>query len=215
MVEKLWDYLTNSANQTFGKLALIIFGIAALLSVDYFFRFSDSYIAEKKIEQIGKIQEIIKQDSLRVESKNELIRIENQVIARQGFWDFLTSLIQSTTSSPKQKITAPIATKPIIKDHLSKTPQISLFWHIVSSSWPFILLIMIVPFTPFVPSGQDKITFTAVIAIEIVFILLSAFYSFILRFIPIFENTFWNYALNAISIPLLILLLSSFVAKKT
>lgn len=217
MFDKLWDFFIDSKHKFSKKFLMSFLVISGLLSVDYFFRFSDSYIAEKKIEQLAKIHDIIKQDSLRTETKLELIRIEKEVIKRQGFWSSLsdlTSFIQITISSPKQIITTPTATKPITKEFKNEIiPKRDVFWHIVSSCWIFILLMLILPITPFYDK-TNNITFSAVLILEVFMVIICGFYSFLLALIPIFEQPFWNYVINILSLPIFILFVGIIAKRK-
>ena len=212
MFDKFWDFFIDSKHKFSKKFLMSFLVIILLLSVDYFFRFSDSYIAGKKIEQLGKIHEITKQDTLRTESINELIRIEKEIIRRQGFWSSLsdlTSFIQGTISSPRQITTMSIATKPTIKEVKEKTgPQRDVFWHVLSSCWIFILFIFIMPFIPLFDK-TSSLTFGPVLIMELIMVGLCGLYSFLLALIPIFDNPVWNYIINILSFPLIILLIGS------
>jgi hypothetical protein len=216
MFDKLLDFFLDSKHKFSKKFLMTFLVIVGLLAIDYFFRFSDSYIAEKKIEQLGNIQEIIKQDTLRIELKNELIRIEKEVIKRQGFWSSLsdlTSFIQRTISSPKQIITKPIATKPIKIEIKEKTiPERDVFWHIISSCWIFILIMLIIPISPFYDKANN-LTFGVAIIMEVIMIFFCGFYSYLLALVPIFEYPFWNYTINVLSFPLVILLFGAISSK--
>ena len=212
------------------KFLLTLFIVFSLLSIDYFFRFSDSYIAEKKIEQIGKIQEIVKQDSLAIEPKRELLKLQTQVIKRQGFWELLSDLISfihSTISSPNATKTSPINAKPIIKKDsiVSKDlPPIqvlglqsfesekykrSVTWHIITSCWVMILMMLILPFLLF-QKDDSRMSFGSLIASELILIIFCVLYSYILALIPVYENSLWNYIINFISLPIIIGLISLF-----
>ena len=230
MIDKVWSYLMESDHKFSKKFLLTLFIVFSLLSIDYFFRFSDSYIAEKKIEQIGKIQEIVKQDSLAIEPKRELLKLQTQVIKRQGFWELLSDLISfihSTISSPNATKTSPINAKPIIKKDsiVSKDlPPIqvlglqsfesekykrSVTWHIITSCWVMILMMLILPFSLF-QKDESGMSFGSLLASELILIILCVIYSYILALIPVYENSLWNYIINFISLPIIIGLISLF-----
>jgi hypothetical protein len=220
MFDKVFSFLIDSDQKSYKKYGLAIIIIFGLLLTDYFFRFSDSYIAEKKIEQIGKIQEIIKQDSLNVETKNELLKLQTQVIKRQVFWESLLDLISffhSTISSPNAIKTIPIHTNPIIKkDSISKNmPPIqvlgstssdgekykrSFAWHVLTSCWMVIFLMLVMPVLIF-QKNHNHITISALIANEILLIIVIIGYSFLLALMPVYENPLLNYIINFFSMP--------------
>ena len=217
MFDKVWDFLVDGKHKFSKKFLLAFFAFLSLLAIDYFFRFSDSYIAEKKIEQLGKIEEILKQDSISTQSKNELLRIEKQVINRQGFWDLssdLISLIQITINSPKQIIKTPIATKPIDNKNL-KIVEIkierSVFWHILTSCWYLIAFMVVFPFAIISQKTENKTVM--IITVEIIFAALIALVSYLFALIPVLNNPIYNYMLN-LAIPILLLLLIGFFINK-
>jgi hypothetical protein len=224
MIDKAWSYFMESDHKFSKKFLHTLIIIILLLCIDYFFRFSDSYIAEKKIEQIGKIQEIMKQDSLSAEPKRELLKLQTQVIKRQGFWELssdLMSFIHSTISSPNAIKTRPINAKPI-KDSVltkdmppiqvlgsqsfdSKNYKRSVTWHVITSCWMLIILMLAMPFVLF-QKDENKISFGAFIANVLLLILLITLYSFLLALIPVYENPLLNYLINFLSMPFFLLI---------
>jgi hypothetical protein len=222
MNDKVWSFFMESDHKFSKKFLLTLFIVSSLLSIDYFFRFSDSYIAEKKIEQIGKIQEIMKQDSLSIEPRRELLKLQTQVIKRQGFWELvsdLMSFIHSTISSPNAIKTSPINAKPI-KDSIitkdmppiqvlgsqsfdSKNYKRSVTWHVITSCWIIILLILIMPVLSFQKS-EHRLSFGSLLANELGLIVFCVVYSYLLALIPVYGNPLWNYLINFISFPIVL-----------
>ena len=146
MFDKFWAYFIES-DHSYAKRFLMFCGIVtSILCADYFFRFSDSYITEKKLDQISKIQEILKTDSLRAEPKRELYRLESEILNRQGFWAFSSSCIsflRSTISSQikyiaKNKKTNPIDNSVKIVENNTR----SIYWHIITSCWFLIIYVL-------------------------------------------------------------------------
>ena len=223
MFEKAFDFFINSNHKLSKKLALTVIVVSMLVFTDYFFRFSDTYIAEKKIEQLSKINEVLKQDSISSYSKTELLRIEKQVIKRQGFWDGLSdliSLIQTTISSPKAINKIPNETIPIKidKKDVKNRPVMpkkerDVFWHIVTSCWFFILMMVIVPIAPFTKNNEmdNKISF--ILLMELILILFCGIFSYLFALIPILGNPIINYIAN-IALTVILIWAINKVAKK-
>ena len=202
MFEKIWDFFADGRHRFSKKILFSITGIVALLAVDYFFRFSDTYISDKKIEQLDKIEQLLKQDSIRIEARLELVRLEKAVIKRQGFWDFLASsisLIQHTITSPNEKIAIPIKTSPIIKDTV-KSENVavrSVFWHIISSSFVFIIvpliILVVLIFGKAKTSSDDIGTF---IGVSIGLAIATGISSFALAQLKTYNPPVINYGIN-------------------
>jgi len=121
-LNKFTDYILNSEKRFSAKFVLLASVVGGLLFADYFFRFSDSYITNTKIKQIEQIETILLKDSLGVDARKELVRMEKAVIQRRGFWDLipslasLTSLIQRTINSPNANTATNKPTKPIVRE---------------------------------------------------------------------------------------------------
>jgi len=218
MFDKVWEFLIDKNHKLSKKFIFTIGGIFMLLGVDYFFRFSDSYIAEKKIEQIAKIQEILEKDSLNNNTKLELLRIQKQVINRQNFWEELSQIavfINNTIISPKAKIRRPksdVESKQHLNDNIKKRER-SVFWHVVSSCWYILFFMVLIPFVPFSNNSnsfENPIAF--IIFCELLCIILGAFISYLFALIPVFDNPLYNYGLNLLLPPVFFLIVGAFNA---
>lgn len=191
MLEKLADFFLSKDAKFAVKFFLFALLVSSLLGVDYLFRLSDSYITKTKIEQIEKIEELIAKDTLRPEARKELIRLENEVIQRQGLWVSLgsfSSFIQSIINSQDAKIATPTNANPIVRNS---------WYHNLSSGWVFWLLIAMSPFITF-SGGITGEKLAGVLMMDFFALLCAFVLAYLFAFIPVLGHPIVNYILNAI-----------------
>ena len=207
IIEVVYTFIQDKNIRLSRKLFYFALGLVIFLGVDYSFRFSDSYITEKKIEQLEKIYKLREIHKLTSKTNIEISKIENEILRRQGFWslssDFV-SLIQQTINSPKQKNATNNNANPIEIEN-KKVKTRSTFWHIISSSWWLILLIFILPIGIITDKNQTGNKLTIFIVGEIFITILIVILSYLTALIPTFKNPMWNYVLN-MSLPLIIII---------
>ncbi|MGF7217942.1 hypothetical protein GGR92_004119 [Spirosoma lacussanchae] len=196
------DFFGSDKLKPLAKLWWALVVLLGLLGIDYFFRFSDSYITNIKIEQIEKIESVLQNKALGNEARAELIRIEQSVINRQGFWDLssdLASLIQSKINSTNAKSATKADTRPIRK--------INVFWHYATSGAFFWLFILVSPLIA-LSSGTNKEGIVGIIIFDIFCVCFALLLAYCLSFVPILWDPIVNYIINLLcnSTPFLIII---------
>lgn len=195
-LNKFTDYILNSEKRFSAKFMLLASVVGGLLFADYFFRFSDSYITNTKIKQIEQIENILLKDSLGIDAKNELVRMEKTVIMRRGFWDLipsfasLTFLIQKTINSPNANVSTNKPNKPTVRER-------DVWYHNLSSGWIFWLLIAVSPFALF-SEPQGAKTVVGILLLDFFAAICAFILSYLFAFIPVLWFPLLNYILNSI-----------------
>lgn len=201
MFDKLFSFLFESNHKFSNKFITTFFIVISFLACDYFFRFSDTYIVEKKIEQLGKINSLIKEDSLSVDLRRELINMEKDVINRKDFWESISDVIYFI----EQTINTPSRNATTITTHQEHRSERNIIWHVVTSNWIFILVMILTPFIYYDTKAFPSLSiFVGILLYEFTTLVFIALCSYLLALIPVFKYPIFNYLLNIIALPCLI-----------
>lgn len=190
-LNKIADFLLSNSYSTRKKVAYLIFGIMVLWLGDIYFGFSEGYRINQKIERLDKIEKIKRDYQLSDTVKQQLDQLELSLFSERRIYDFLPF----SESDNKSLASDSISTTHIIKTKPSAN-IIDPFWHIISSSFFFVLLAMMVPLAVF--SEFNLNTLLGALFAEVLFVLLILFYSYALALIPIISpDAIWlNYGIN-------------------
>jgi hypothetical protein len=168
-------------------------GLGLLLFVDRMFKFSDNYITSTKIEQVEKLEKLIANEGVDSTVKEQLRAIELTVLSRQTAWDYtlqrLAAFKKVIISSGFQRVDLTGTT----------TPTRSFFWHTVSASWFFVLLMIVSPFMLLVEKKYIATAFISFLMVELCLLLIVFCFSALFAQIPIIlGSTVITYILNAV-----------------
>lgn len=199
---KFTDYFLDNNKRFTDKLSLFVLIAIGFFSIDYFFRFSDSYITKNKIEQIEKIERLLAQDTIRAETKKDLVSIENEIISRKSLWtqigtyssffsfESLNSILP-TKSDTQTDINQPT------KKSIASIDTRSAFFHNLTSGWIFWLMIIITPFI-FIGNKLNGNAIIGALFMDFMCVLLAYLFAYWFAFIPIIWTPIINYILNAL-----------------
>lgn len=191
---KIFDYIVDHNQKVSMKVVLILCGISSLFFVDWLFQFSDQYVITKKLQQIEKIESLLKNERPDSTTVAALNTIEYEVETRLTPMNHLSGFFGSLG----------IKTMRLIKFSTTKqsnaNPSSSIrneFWQIITASIDAILLICI----GFYYLLFDKSQFGNSSEIFAT-VLQTAIFGFIgvliLSCIPVFSHAWYNYLLNAV-----------------
>lgn len=186
-----------------GTYTLLIFVL--VLTSDYFLGISESFITNRKIEQINKIELLIINNKVSDETKKQLIDIKNEVVNHKGLWSSFSDLdLISEYSNPIKLANKYPKTDnnnvPIVENDLV---------HRITSAWfIFMVMILIVLLTFISNSFRNSKTLLVILFIEVSLWFTALGFSYIFSLIPIIYNPAINYILNCFLCVLLILLIT-------
>ncbi|AIN75086.1 hypothetical protein SAMN02745938_1057 [Flavobacterium psychrophilum DSM 3660] len=221
LLNSIFHFFTDKTKKLPHKVILFLIAVILVILLDNLLSFSFSYNNGNKIEQIEGINKIIKDTTLSDAEKKKLFilreNIVNHLTWKDKAFDFLTSIEFKNDIESEKPIIKPIgkpATKPIIASIKLKTRD--YFWHFISSSWLFIVLMVILPFIGLLDKKTKFWESIGIIIIVEPFLYgICWVYAKMFSFIPIIlDNPIYNYILNA-ALCLTSILVFSLLKKKT
>lgn len=184
-----------------GTYTLLIFVL--VLSSDYFLGISESFIINRKIEQINKIERLINSNKISHESINQLLIMKNEVVTHKGFWSFLSDLI-SEYSNPMR-----LATKyDKIDNNIVPIVEYDLVHKITSAWYIFLIMLFIVVLAFWTNSFRNSQTLFSILLIEVILWFVASTFAYIFSFIPIIYTPAINYLINCLLCPFLITIIA-------
>ena len=113
-IQSAFTFLTDKTNKFISKLFLVFSVLTILIIVDNIFGYTYYSNIEKKLTQIDKINNIVKDTNLDLQTKNNLILLRKEIIEKKNIQDFLSLSIKNISfNNFKNKITNnPINDKP-------------------------------------------------------------------------------------------------------
>lgn len=209
LLNSIFHFFTDKTKKLPHKVILCLLALVFIALLDNFLSFSFSYNNGNKIEQIEGINKILSDTTLTKSEKNKLLILRKNIVNHSTWkdktYDFLTSIefkndVKANTKKTVVKPNVIVSEQQIEKINKTQSKTRNYFWHFVSSSWPFLLLMIVFPIVGFF----DKKTpfwqaIGIVIIIEPFFYGFSWIYAKVFSFIPIiFNDPFYNYILNTI-----------------
>lgn len=213
MFTNIFDFIISADHKASKKIVLIVITLISLSLLDYVFRFSDSYVAERKIEQLDRIQTILKDSTLSSNVRKELNRLQVKIINRKGLWDTLSYYFNIIQEEIKGDYNEP---SELPKHDTDNTETRSLFWHVITSSSLFILMSVTLLLTILWLIVTNKLatsTLIGIILLEVLLVILIVSFSYTLALIPIIINPFVNYAFNIIINIIMYIILNNYSKK--
>ena len=183
------------------KLSYLIIFSFAIFIVEYHFDFTYNFYLNNKIEQLNNLNDlktVYSKDSLKIK---ELTQIENRVLERTHYSDFLRNL-SLNDFNVFRKTDKPNEINSVNNKDLTiiNKPIRSRFWMIVSSNYVLILIFILMLFLPITHKrhrkGDDLAGLIAALIIIFVLTLIITWISFQIPLI--YGKPLYNYILNVI-----------------
>lgn len=204
LLNSIFHFFTDKTKKLPHKVIIFLLALVFISLLDNFLSFTFSYNNGNKIEQVEGINKILNDSTLTMSEKNKLLILRKNIINHKTLkdktYDFLTS-IEFNNDKNINKVNHEKQKEIVIQEPIKKQSETrNYLWHFVSSSWPFLLLMIAFPIIGFL---DNKTSFWQ--AIGIIIIIEPFLYGFcwvyakVFSFIPIiFDNPIYNYVLNTI-----------------
>ncbi|MFT3738009.1 MAG: hypothetical protein QM786_04570 [Breznakibacter sp.] len=196
--KELIEIITDRTKSFGIRASLFISIIAGVIIADLILGLSYNIQLNNKLNQLEKIQFLKKEYCNDQQKLSTVLRIENEIISREHYSDFLFKYFRITSEKPIiiDQIKSPIKTPSIT----IKNPMLSIFWMVVTSNY---FLIILFPFFFFFPLyGKQKINSDTMIIWSSMIVVFSVFIfttTWIAYQIPvILGKPYLNYVLNAL-----------------
>jgi hypothetical protein len=201
LFDSIFKFFTDSNKKFSHKTILVLFSIFIIIVLDNVLSFSYYYNNEKKISQIESINNIVKDSSITIKEKNSLIFLRNNIIShktwKDNIWDFFTTIefkddLKSSTEVNNS------SKKDIEIKKINNTVR-NYYIHFITSSWIFLLVILIFSIVGFSDKNTSFLTALMIILFFITpfSLFLGWIFAKIFSFIPIIQNNpIYNYILN-------------------
>lgn len=189
---------------------MMMFSLIVLIIIDNTLSFTYNYNNSRKIEQIEKLNVVVTDTTLSSVEIMELKNLRNNIINHKTWKDQIYNKLIAIDFKSKDTNTI------VIKNDTKLPKKERNYWiHFVSSSWLFVIVMLI---TPFIGLFDKKTSFSssmiAVVFIIPIFYGLSWIFAKTFSFIPIINNNpNINYIINS-ALHLLIFLFIGFIIKK-
>ncbi|PWK27214.1 hypothetical protein LV89_02031 [Arcicella aurantiaca] len=206
-ITKLLEIFLSNTYKVSHKLWVIISVVASILIVDNHFGFSSHWRTKSKIEEAVAIQELIVKTHGNNALNKKLLSLQDEIIESKNlsnyFLDLFSNIFTTTSASLSKTVKTPIAanTDSII--------EYSLVYHVVSTSFWFILLFLAVFFFSVINIYESKKleikdikTFFQINGVIITIIIVLSFLTYL---IPKFNPPFANYIINFLITTMLII----------
>lgn len=187
-IEPLAKAIFDPKSRLSTKAAILIVTIIMLFIVDGIFGYSYFYFSNRKIEQITRLSTLLKDTTLDLETKSEVIRLQKDVIGHTRLTDNLMPFFKSTNIS-----------KAFENSVTKEGKKRNLFWfHLTAGGLFYIMSLLYIPAIFFINKRSVITDFVSGIFHAVFMFSLGYLLSWGASFIPpIAASTwFWNYALN-------------------
>ena len=211
-IDDLSKFLFDKERQLSSKAAVVFFVILAIFFIDNILGFSSSFSTDKKIEQVQKLNSIIKDTTIDSTTKIFALNLRSQIIERKNV---IIQIMSFFHNKPNNSIN--INTHNNIPSSGTKPDNISIknnFWFNISAGGLYFLLtIVTLPIMLFIDTATS---FSQRLATSIItsfsILLMGLFVIWVCALIPQVSNSnwLWNYLINfAIQITIIFLLVNA------
>lgn len=187
LINNFFNFFTDKSRPVLTRTSLLLCLVVACFMIDNFVGFSFFYSSHQKLKQVQQIEEIKRDYNLEPQITNEISALELRLLSHSSMihkaFGFLTKRLNSKTD---------IKGTSVIKKQTAYSP-IPL---VLSSSWPFILLLLVVLFSPFSKSRKIDTFSTFIIGLTVCVVLI-VFCQFVGGIIPVLFHPWINYTLYA------------------
>jgi hypothetical protein len=212
---------------------MVLFVVIVIFLLNDILGFSFHHNINQQINEIAKINEIIKEGISTSEETDQLLSLKRAVLARRSFSDQFFLFITGANNQSQQKTVYATNNNRDLKtnliDSLATTRQNVMangvantnntinpalirnnYWFLISCSWIYLLLLLILPLFHIVMKGRDggeswSFCTDLLIGVIICFLILINYSLF--NLIPLIGSSWlWNYAVNTIasSVPIIL-----------
>lgn len=198
-LDNITEYLTDEDRQLSSKAAFIVLIILVVVFVDNVLGFSYHFRIDKKLDEIQKINTIIKDPTVDSTTKAYAIQLRADIMQKQTVIDYTLSFFRNIkwASSKKPQINKPT---PIPKPIESATRNNFIFL-LTSGGFYFLIAIIGLPVLAFAPNQKTSLPqrLATGILIAFVFSAIGVFFYWLFDFIPLLSKKTWtwNYILNS------------------
>lgn len=218
LFNSIFQFFTDNTKKFSHKTILVLFSIFIIIILDNVLSFSYYYNNEKKISQIQSINSIVKDTTINDKERKMLFTLRDKIILhktwKDNVWDFFTSIEFKNDVKPSLNVIEKKKDIAIIKE--PNKVERNYYLHFITSSWFFLLVILIVPFVGFSDKNTSFLTALMIILFFVIplFLFLGWIFAKIFSFIPIIlNNPINNYILNFILSFLLIILFGFLISR--
>ena len=195
-IDHITAFLFDEDRRLSSKAAVVVFVILAIVFVDNILGFSYSFSSDKKIEQVQKLNLILKDSTTDSTTKAFALNLRSQIIERKNVVAQTLSFFRGKSNNTiKHQTNNPPAIPKAIESSIKNN-----FWFNVSASGIYFLLaVIMIPlmlFTDKTTSFSQRLA--TGIATTISFVLFALFFIWVLGLIPQITNStwVWNYIIN-------------------
>jgi len=198
-IDHFTEFLFDEDKRLSSKAAVVVFIILAIIFVDNILGFSYSFSSDKKIEQVQKLNLILRDSTTDSTTKVFALNLRSQIIERKNIVNQTLSFFRgkSNNTIKHHANNPPANAKP--NEPLISSIKNNFWFNVTASGIYFLLAIIIIPVMLF----TDKKTsftqrFATGIATAISFVLFALFFIWVLGLIPQITNStwVWNYVTN-------------------
>jgi hypothetical protein len=174
-------------------LFLVIF-LSTFFVLDYFSGLTFYIATSFKLDQIEKIEKIKIENPNNIDLHEELNKIESELIQRKNIQEYFSFFENPPKDSLKiNKFNSLNPSESTLDISFIRRSNIL---HIVTSSYSFVIIILILPFTFFTEKRTDKNFIVGIIFGIIILLGLTWFFSYLFSLIPLLKYPWINYMLN-------------------
>ncbi len=209
LVNSIVHFFTDNTRKLSNKVLASIILLFVIVFLDNTLSFSYYYNVKNKIEEVNRINIILKDSTLEEENRNFLLVLKKDIIRRKTWkdksWDFFTNL--NFKKDSVNIIKYEVADINNVKTKKIKIER-SYILHYITSNWFVIIIMVIMPFVLFFDEENSFINaLTITVFLEVVLYGISWINAKFLSYIPvIFNNPIYNYILNVLIVLLVIFL---------
>lgn len=192
VIDKILTYVTDSKKRLSSRATIIILSLVLMLFIDNIIGFSEHYNTSRELERLESITKLLKDNNLRDETKDKLLKLEKETLSRKNIIDYSVEFISSISwNSSKNKITD------------KRLEGRSNFWFLISSSGFYILATLFVaPILLFLDKETPTFSLIATVVTFVVIMIFTSWFNYWLfgKIIPdkLFGSWIWNYVANIV-----------------
>ena len=215
IINNFFTFLTDKTRRFSHKATMIMSLLAILILVDNILGISYYYNNQNKIEQIQKISELIKNPSLDEKSKDELKQLRKDILHHKSLKDLTCDLISNISFDEDKPKVKHLEKLPKQSESSIPTKQRNYYWHFISSSWFWLILMIGLPIAAIADKKESLgKNLLLLFLLEILLWFFAWLHAKLLSLIPIIWNEpLYNYFIN-VSISIILIAIVYFKDKK-
>ena len=195
VIKSIWAFITDKDRKLSTKAVWVTIILFLFFVLDFTLGFTVQYSNEKKLDQIIKINTILRDKTLDSNFVGILVEQRKELINKKHPYQLLTTFIKSISFSPSKADTINIKATNIKVNDIA-VPGRSEFWFIASSGGYYIvigvLFILFFPFTKNENSIGQRIATAIIMALAM--LMFAWFFYWLCGLIPLLFDRWWiNY----------------------